>query len=209
MAEAAKEKAAQEAKEKAAQEAKAKAEAEAKAQAEKEAKAKAEADAKAKADKAAKEKAAKEAKEKAAKEAKEKADRQAQQKGLDDFLNNGDIGGGSATTGGNANKAGSQGSGASLGAGDGGKTGDQYAALIKKEIQRRYVVEASLRGKVCNVKLQLARDGTITGYQRVSGPDDICTAALSAIARTKKVPAPPSDAVYEKYKSSIIGFELK
>ena len=124
-------------------------------------------------------------------------------------MNSGDIGGGSASRGGSANKQGSQGSGAALGAGDGGKTGDQYGALIKKEIQRRYVVDANLRGKVCDVRLQLARDGTITGYQRVSGPDDICTAALTAIARTKKVPAPPSDAVYEKYKSSIIGFELK
>ncbi|HBO37739.1 MAG TPA: cell envelope integrity protein TolA, partial [Pasteurellaceae bacterium] len=142
-------------------------------------------------------------------DAKAKAERQAQQQGLDDFLNSGDIGGGSATVGGNANIQGSQGTGAAKGAGDGGKTGDQYGALIKREIQRRYVVEASLRGKVCDIRLQLARDGTITGYQRVSGPDDICTAALSAIARTKKVPAPPNDAVYSKYKSSIIGFELK
>lgn len=47
------------------------------------------------------------------------------------------------------------------------------------------------------------------GYQRVSGPDDICAAALSAIARTKKVPPAPTDDIYNKYKSSIISFDLK
>lgn len=101
-------------------------------------------------------------------------------------MNGGDIGGGSASKGGNANKGGTQGSGAGLGAGDGGKVGDQYAGVIKREIQRRFLKDPSFAGKVCSIKIQLGRDGTILGYQRVSGPDDICTAALSAVARTKK-----------------------
>ncbi|WP_308726468.1 cell envelope integrity TolA C-terminal domain-containing protein, partial [Haemophilus influenzae] len=41
------------------------------------------------------------------------------------------------------------------------------------------------------------------------GPDDICSAALSAVARTKKVPAAPSDEIYEKYKSPIIDFDIR
>ena len=76
-------------------------------------------------------------------------------------------------------------------------------------MKRRLLVDPSLKGKVCDVRINLGRDGTILGYQRVSGPDDICSAALSAIARTKKVPAPPSDDIYNKYKSSIISFDLK
>ena len=185
-----------------------KAEADAKAKAEADAKAKAVADAKADAEA----KAAAEAKARAAADAKAKADaakRKADQASLDDFLNGGDIGGGSASKGGNANKGGSQGSGAALGSGDGGKVGDQYAGVIKKEIQRRFLKDPSFAGKVCRIKIQLSRDGTILGYQKISGPDDICTAALSAVARTKKVPAAPSDAIYEKYKSPIIDFDIR
>ena len=183
---------------------KAKQEAEAKAKAEAAAKAKAAADAKAKADAEAKAKAAADVKAKA-----DAAKRKADQASLDDFLNGGDIGGGSASKGGNANKGGTQGSGAALGSGDGGKVGDQYAGVIKKEIQRRFLKDPSFAGKVCRIKIQLSRDGTILGYQKISGPDDICTAALSAVARTKKVPAAPSDAIYEKYKSPIIDFDIR
>ena len=107
------------------------------------------------------------------------------------------------------NKGGTQGSGAALGSGDGGKVGDQYAGVIKKEIQRRFLKDPSFAGKVCRIKIQLSRDGTILGYQKISGPDDICTAALSAVARTKKVPVAPSDAIYEKYKSPIIDFDIR
>ena len=209
-AELAVQKAKQEAEAKAKAEAAAKAKAEAKEKAEADAKAKAAADAKAKAD--AEAKAAAEAKAKAAADAKAKADaakRKADQASLDDFLNGGDIGGGSASKGGNANKGGTQGSGAALGSGDGGKVGDQYAGVIKKEIQRRFLKDPSFAGKVCRIKIQLSRDGTILGYQKISGPDDICTAALSAVARTKKVPAAPSDAIYEKYKSPIIDFDIR
>ncbi|HHF6227849.1 TPA: cell envelope integrity protein TolA [Haemophilus influenzae] len=182
---------------------KAKQEAEAKAKLEAEAKAKAEAEAKAKA--AAEAKAKADAEAKAAAEAKRKAD----QASLDDFLNGGDIGGGSASKGGNTNKGGTQDSGAALGSGDGGKVGDQYAGVIKKEIQRRFLKDPSFAGKVCRIKIQLGRDGTILGYQKISGSDDICSAALSAVARTKKVPAAPSDEIYEKYKSPIIDFDIR
>ncbi|SUC09136.1 protein TolA [Pasteurella canis] len=173
------------------------AEEESKAKAEK---AKAEAEAKAKAEKA-----------KAEAEAKAKADaqRKAEQAALDNFLNGGDIGGGSAVVGGNTNRQGSQGSGAARGAGDGGKTGDQYAGVIKKEIQRRFLKEPSFANKVCVVEVEFLRDGTIANYRRVSGPDDICNAALSAVARTKKVPPAPTDEIYNKYKKVPVDFKLR
>ncbi|EEX51068.1 cell envelope integrity protein TolA [Pasteurella dagmatis] len=182
------------------EEAKAKA-AEAKAKAEK---AKADAEAKAKA-----EKAKADAKAKADKAKAEAAQRKAEQAALDDFMNGGDVGGGSASKGSNANRQGSQGSGAALGAGDGGKTGDQYAGVIKREIQRRFLKEPSFANKVCIVEVEFLRDGTIASYQRVSGDDDICNAAISAVARTKKVPAAPSDEIYQKYKKSPIEFKLR
>ncbi|HDR1827014.1 cell envelope integrity protein TolA [Pasteurella multocida] len=211
----------EEAKAKAAEEAKrkvekAKAEAEAKAKVEK---AKAEAEAKAKAEKAKAEAEAKAKAEKAKAEAKAKAEkakadaeaaqRKANQAALDDFFSGGDVGGGSATRGSNTDRQGSQGSGAALGAGDGGKTGDQYAGVIKREIQRRFLKEPSFANKVCVVEVEFLRDGTIANYRRVSGPDDICQAAVSAVARTKKVPPAPTDDIYQRYKKSPIEFKLR
>ncbi|WP_323997846.1 cell envelope integrity protein TolA [Pasteurella multocida] len=211
--EEAKAKAAEEAKRKAE---KAKAEAEAKAKVEK---AKAEAEAKAKAEKAKAEAEAKAKAEKAKAEAKAKAEkakadaeaaqRKANQAALDDFFSGGDVGGGSATRGSNTDRQGSQGSGAALGAGDGGKTGDQYAGVIKREIQRRFLKELSFANKVCVVEVEFLRDGTIANYRRVSGPDDICQAAVSAVARTKKVPPAPTDDIYQRYKKSPIEFKLR
>ncbi|OOS00975.1 cell envelope integrity protein TolA [Canicola haemoglobinophilus] len=199
------------------EEKKAKAAAEAKQKAEKLEKEKAEKLAKEKAEKLAKEKEAKEkaikeAKIQAEKEAKAKADmakRKAEQAALDSFLNGGDIGGGSAKVGGNATVKGSEGIGAGLGTGEGGNTGDQYAAQIKKEIQRRFLKEPGFANKVCVVEVELARDGTITSFRKLSGPDDICTAGLSAVSRTKKVPAAPSDDIYRKYKKFPLEFKLK
>ncbi|MDO5072655.1 MAG: cell envelope integrity protein TolA [Pasteurella multocida] len=200
--EEAKAKAAEEAKRKAE---KAKAEAEAKAKVEK---AKAEAEAKVKAEKAKAEAEAKAKAEKAKADA-EAAQRKANQAALDDFFSGGDVGGGSATRGSNTDRQGSQGSGAALGAGDGGKTGDQYAGVIKREIQRRFLKEPSFANKVCVVEVEFLRDGTIANYRRVSGPDDICQAAVSAVARTKKVPPAPTDDIYQRYKKSPIEFKLR
>lgn len=207
----------EEKKAKAAAEAKQKAEKLEKEKAEKLAKEKAEQLAKEKAEKLAKEKEAKEkaikeAKIQAEKEAKAKADmakRKAEQAALDSFLNGGDIGGGSAKVGGNATVKGSEGIGAGLGTGEGGKTGDQYAAQIKKEIQRRFLKEPGFANKVCVVEVELARDGNITSFRKLSGPDDICTAGLSAVSRTKKVPAAPTDDIYRKYKKFPLEFKLK
>ncbi len=51
--------------------------------------------------------------------------------------------------------------------------------------------------------------GTFLWYLKITGPDDICSTAFSAVSRTKKVPAAPSDEIYEKYKSPIIDFDIR
>lgn len=198
-------KADQEAKLKAEKEAKLKAEKEAKLKAEKEAKLKAEKEAKLKAEKEAKLKAEKEAKAKAEAEAKAKAEQNKKnQKALDDFLS------GNLSNGGNRNAAGSQGNGNAKSVGDGFGTEDRgYENLIKKKLARFYRVDESFRGRECRVKLFLERDGRISNYQVISGPDDICRAAVSAVVSAKTVPPAPSDPLYNKYKSPIMRFSLK
>lgn len=206
-----KQKAEQEAKEKAMKEqaekaAKEKAEKEkaAKEKAEKEAKEKAEKEAKAKAEKAAKEKAEKEAKAKAEREAKAKADAARAQQLLD-----GDFDGGSSQ-GSNQNRSGSQGTGNAKSVGDGFGNEDRgYENLIKKKIARTYRVDPSFQGRECRVKLFIERDGRISNHQVLSGPEDICRAASSAIVSAQTVPPAPSDQLYSKYKSPVLRFSLK
>ena len=52
-------------------------------------------------------------------------------------------------------KAVTQGSGAGLGAGDGGKVGDQYAGVIKREITRRFLKDPSFIEKFAWLEFNL------------------------------------------------------
>ncbi|EEV24725.1 colicin import membrane protein, partial [Actinobacillus minor 202] len=170
---------------------------------------KAEKEAKLKAEKEAKAKAAAEAKAKADAEAKAAAARAKNNKALDDFLAGGDIGGGSSG-GGNKNSAGSQGNGNSKGIGDGKGVADRgYEQLIKKKLARTYQVDPSFSGRECRVKINIERDGRISSHQVISGPDDICRAAVAAITRARDVPRAPNDETYSKYQSPVIKFGLK
>jgi protein tolA len=126
---------------------------------------------------------------------------------LDDFFNGGDVGGGSATQGGNANKTGSQGSGASMGAGDGGKTGSAYAGVIYSSVKPYFRGDTRFIGKVCDIRMELASDGTILSYAKKSGPNDLCAAALNAIEQTKKMRRAPTPEEYEMFKSFTLGFD--
>ena len=177
---------------KAEKEAKEKAAAEAKAKAEKEAKAKADEEAKAKADAAAK-----------AAQAKKNQD-------LDDFLSGGNIGGGGSSNGGNKNSAGLAGNGNGRAVGDGQGTADRgYERLIKQKLSRTYKVDPSFAGQECKVKINIDRDGRISSHQVLSGPDNICRAAVAAIVQAQSVPRAKDDATYNTYKSPTIKFGLK
>lgn len=168
--------------------------------AEQEAKAKAEQLAKEKAEKLAKERAEREAKAKAEREAKEKEERAKRNKALDDFLNSGDL---SSSKGGNKN-TGSQGSGGKVGAGSGtNPDGSRYLDQISRLLKSRF---KNAIGQSCYVRIFLERDGTISNYQVIRGPTDVCEAAQRAVVSTRKVPAAPSDDIYQQYRSPTIEF---
>lgn len=175
-----------------------------------EAKEKAAAESKAKAEKEAKEKAAAEAQVKAEKEAKAAAARAKNNKALDDFLSGGEIGGDSATKGGNKNSSGLAGNGNGRAVGDGQGTADRgYERLIKQKLSREYQVDPSFSGLECRIKINIERDGRISSHQVISGPPDICRAAVAAITRAQNVPRAKDDVTYNTYKSPIIKFGLK
>ena len=106
------------------------------------------------------------------------------------------MGGGSALQGSNINKQGRQGSGASAGAGDGGKAGSRYAGIIYKSVKLYFRGDSRFFGKVCDIRIELSSDGTILSYQKVSGPNDLCGAALNAIGQTRKMNEPPTPEEY-------------
>lgn len=105
----------------------------------------------------AKQKALKEAKikEKAAKAKAELAQRKAEQAALDDFFNGGDIAGSSKWWKYDDERFSR--SGAGFENGKGGRTGEQYAAQIKREIQRRFLKEPRFANKVCVIEVELKR----------------------------------------------------
>ncbi|MGL4929442.1 MAG: cell envelope integrity protein TolA, partial [Plesiomonas sp.] len=212
--------------------------AEAKQRADADAKRKAEADAKKKAEaaaaekvateKAAAEKAAAEAKKQAAADAKKKADAEAKKKAdadakkkadaakaaaakeaanseaaLNDVLNGltqDASGGGSAAAGGQAAGSGK--------AGAPGPDGDKYGGLIKQAVSRNMYDTSLYRGKTCSVKINFAPDGLILSSSVVGGDPALCQAAERAIKITQKLPQPPSDAVYNKFKNAVLEFKF-
>ena len=194
QAEIAKQKALAEAK--AAAAAKAKAEAEAKAQAAAKAKAeaiaKAQAEAKAKAEAIAKAKAekirqAKIAAQKLAEQKRLKAEQeqQAQQNAVNEFLD-GDSVGASSSSVANGNS--------------GGKKGQEmcsnlkgYLRAICRPLMQNFAQNSYFHGQTCDVILDIAPNGDIVNRHIKQGSsDNVCGAALEAVARTGHLPPPPN-----------------
>ena len=181
---------------KAAAAAKAKAEAEAKAQAAAKAKAeaiaKAQAEAKAKAEAIAKAKAekirqAKIAAQKLAelKRLKAEQEQQAQQNAVNEFLD-GDSVGASSSSVANGNS--------------GGKKGQEmcsnlkgYLRAICRPLMQNFAQNSYFHGQTCDVILDIAPNGDIVNRHIKQGSsDNVCGAALEAVARTGHLPPPPN-----------------
>ncbi|VEJ09778.1 cell envelope integrity protein TolA [Actinobacillus delphinicola] len=170
------------AKAKAAAEAKAKAEAIAKAQAE--AKAKAEAIAKAKAEKI---RQAKIAAQKLAEQKRLKAEQeqQAQQNAVNEFLDGDSISASSAAV---ANGH------------SGGKKGQEmcsnlkgYLRAICRPLMQNFAQNSYFHGQTCDVILDIAPNGDIVNRHIKQGSsDNVCGAALEAVAKTGHLPPPPN-----------------
>ncbi len=184
------------AKQKALAEAKAKAEAEAKAQAAAKAKAeaiaKAQAEAKAKAEAIAKAKAekirqAKIAAQKLAEQKRLKAEQeqQAQQNAVNEFLD-GDSVSASSSSVANGNS--------------GGKKGQEmcsnlkgYLRAICRPLMQNFAQNSYFHGQTCDVILDIAPNGDIVNRHIKQGSsDNVCGAALEAVARTGHLPPPPN-----------------
>lgn len=103
-------------------------------------------------------------------------------------------------------QAGGGGSAGSGKAGAPGPEGDKYGGLIKQAVSRNMYDTSLYRGKTCSIKINFAPDGLILSSSVVGGDPSLCQAAERAIKITQKLPKPPSDAVYNKFKNAVLEF---
>ncbi|ENU2134736.1 cell envelope integrity TolA C-terminal domain-containing protein [Salmonella enterica] len=83
-----------------------------------------------------------------------------------------------------------------------------YARVVQKTIEDRGGARFSnYKGKVCNVRIHLVRDGTLTGASIEGGLPDLCNELLKVMYEVKKFPDPPSDAVYRVFKDATLDFK--
>ncbi|MCE9789443.1 cell envelope integrity protein TolA [Shewanella chilikensis] len=77
---------------------------------------------------------------------------------------------------------------------------DRYRAMITATIQRNLVVDESMRGRVCKVKVRLAKDGFVTNSQIIEGDPVVCRAAKAAINKAGRLPVSQEPDVYQLMK---------
>ncbi|ECO1010442.1 cell envelope integrity protein TolA [Salmonella enterica subsp. enterica serovar Newport] len=83
-----------------------------------------------------------------------------------------------------------------------------YAGVIHKTIVSKAGNRFSdYKGMTCNVRMHLARDGTLTSASIEGGLPDLCNELLKVMYEVNKFPAPPSDAVYQALKDALLDFK--
>lgn len=80
-----------------------------------------------------------------------------------------------------------------------------YLRSIQEVIQRQLFLEDDFRGKTCEVRIKMSRNGKINDMQ-AEGYQPLCDAAVKAI-QNAEIPVPPDDETYESFKASIMSFE--
>lgn len=134
---------------------------------------------------------------------KEAAEQDAEKKraadGVDDLL-------GDLSTGNNAPKAPTQHhvSGGASGADVSGYVA-QIQNAVNNKVDRTYLQE-NYKGKSCAVQIGIASDGTLQTYSQKEGDQGLCNYVMSALSNISKLPRPPSEAVYQVMKLSVLNF---
>lgn len=92
-----------------------------------------------------------------------------------------------------------------------GASGDEisnYAKVLNITIKNTGgSVFNNFKGKQCLVKMHLTRDGFLYGFNVEGGASDLCNKLSDVMHNIKKFPAPPSDAVYQKFKDVHLDFK--
>lgn len=86
-----------------------------------------------------------------------------------------------------------------------GKEKEHYIAQLQAAIQSHLKDAEAYSGKRCTLSIKLAPDGMLISIRAEQGEPELCQAAIKAIANAR-LPKPPTAAVYEAVKSSVLEF---
>lgn len=86
-----------------------------------------------------------------------------------------------------------------------GKEKEHYIAQLQAAIQSHLKDAEAYSGKRCTLSIKLAPDGMLISIRAEQGEPELCQAAIKAIANAR-LPKPPTTAVYEAVKSSVLEF---
>ncbi|HAK4778303.1 TPA: energry transducer TonB [Salmonella enterica] len=83
-----------------------------------------------------------------------------------------------------------------------------YAKVISVTIKDRAGnAFDNYKGNACAVRIHLARDGSLLGFNIEGGQQDLCNKLSDVMRGIKKFPVPPSDAVYQVIKTGTLDFK--
>ncbi|HAF2130571.1 TPA: hypothetical protein G9F27_004866 [Salmonella enterica] len=83
-----------------------------------------------------------------------------------------------------------------------------YSMSIKKSIDfKGGGVFNKYKGKTCSVRLHISRDGAFL-FSINGGYPDLCNQLSGVLNSMKKLPPPPSDGVYQVFKSAFLDFKF-
>ncbi|HDC2547240.1 TPA: hypothetical protein O7139_001403 [Salmonella enterica] len=92
-----------------------------------------------------------------------------------------------------------------------GASGDEisnYAKVLNITIENTGgSVFNNYKGRQCVVRMHFARDGSLLSFNIEGGSTDLCNKLSDVMHNIKKFPAPPSDAVYQKFKDVHLDFK--
>ncbi|EMH4216461.1 cell envelope integrity protein TolA [Serratia marcescens] len=86
-----------------------------------------------------------------------------------------------------------------------GKEKEHYIAQLQAAIQSHLKDAETYSGRSCTLSIKLAPDGLLISIRAVQGDPELCQAAIKAIVNAR-LPKPPTAAVYEAVKSSVLEF---
>lgn len=84
---------------------------------------------------------------------------------------------------------------------------ERYQVLIRQTIQRNWLTDPSMRGKSCELRISIARDGFVTNVQIVNGDRAVCESARAAVLRAGSLPVSEDADVYREMSNILLRVE--
>ncbi|WP_113908161.1 cell envelope integrity protein TolA [Aliidiomarina celeris] len=84
---------------------------------------------------------------------------------------------------------------------------ERYQVLIRQTIQRNWLTDPSMRGKSCELRISIARDGFVTNVQIMEGDRAVCESAQAAVLRAGSLPVSEDPDVYREMNNILLRVE--